>query len=515
VFGTLNPHRCTLADDEYHHYRTYYCGLCQSLGRSAGPLARAALSRDAVLLAIVADGLAEEPSAPDRCRCPIMPLARRDSRSPDSAAMGFASGMQLLLGDQKLADRAMDGRRSAKLARRVVAGPVARARTTLVEMGIPVDRLEGFEERQAAVERCETVTPRAAAEPTAEALALVFGSIADLPTSSPEARTAEARDDLRDLGRALGRAIYLIDALEDLERDRRRGEFNPCLISGPDGVAISRPRLRSCCRILDEDLALLRERVDRLPWRRNRTLVDNILADRLRSTAARAAAEARAVACPGAPRPAPRAVSGPIWVRAAAAITVAAIAVAGWAPSAAAAVGGARRGLLGWLARVVVGAAGALGNRLDPQADGKTGGGSRRRSRRKDEDEDEDTGPGKDEAADGGGEEVEGQGSGEPAEAAGSGADEVPEGDGTGGGADGVSPGESFGDLCDACGESCNCCGSCGDSCSGMCNDCGSCDKVCEGWCDSCCDECCDCDQCCNECGGCDQCCDGCNDCNC
>lgn len=518
MFGTLNPHRCTLADEDHRHYRTYYCGLCQSLGRTTGPLGRAALSRDAVFLAIVADGLADEATAPDRCRCPMMPLARRASRSPDSTAMGFASGMQLLLGDQKLADRAMEGRRTAALARRWVAGPVGRARADLVAMGIPVDRLEGFEERQAAVERQGAVSPRSAAAPTADALALVFESIADLPSSSAETRTAEAREDLRALGRALGRAIYLIDALEDLERDRRRGDFNPCLVPGADGTVISRPRLRACCRSLDEDLARIRELVGRLPWRRNRPLVDNILADRLPTTASRAAAEARAVACPGAPRPARARATGPVWARAAAAMTVAALALFGWAPTAAAWVAGGRRGLFQAFARVVAGATGALRGGLDPQAGGKTGGGGTRRSSGE-PDEDEATDQGKESSDEPDGGEVAGQGSGEPAEGADTGGDEAPEGGG-GGTGDGTGeavegPGDSLGDLCDSCGDSCNCCGSCGDSCTGMCNDCGSCDKVCEGWCDSCCDECCDCEQCCDECGGCDSCCDGCNDCNC
>ncbi len=512
MFGTLSPHRCTLSTDAHRRYRSYYCGLCQSLGRSAGPLARVALSRDAVFLAIVADGLVDEPSAADSCRCPLVPLRRLPTRSADAVSMGFASGMQLLLGDQKLADRALEGRRSAALVRRLVAGPVGRARENLVRLGIPVDRLEGFEVRQAAVEDSGEVSPRRAAAPTAEALGLVFGSIGALPSAGEDLRTPEVRASLDGLGRALGRAIYLIDALEDLERDRRRGEFNPCLTRGQDGPVVSRPRVRTCCRILDEDLARIRELVDRLPWRRNRPLVDNILLDRLPSTASRAADLARSVACPGSPRPAAAPATGPVWARAAAALTVAAMTLFGWAPSAAAFVTHGRRGIFQGVARLVAGVAGALRGGPDLRAGGKTGSGSTRRSG-SGEEGDEGTGTGDGEAPEAAEEEqeVEGRDPGEGAGGTGGDGDEVPVGDGGEGGEAGDGAGEAIQDPCDSCGSCGDACGGCGDSCSGICDDCGSCDAGCE----RCCEDCCDCEQCCNECGGCDSCCDGCNDCNC
>ena len=113
MFGTLKPHTCRLGCDRKHEYATFYCGLCKSLGDNFGTLTRALLNYDAVFLALVADALMDVEAAPDRCRCPILPVTFRPTVRPDSTAMRYAAAMQMLLSDQWLADRAADGKRAA------------------------------------------------------------------------------------------------------------------------------------------------------------------------------------------------------------------------------------------------------------------------------------------------------------------------------------------------------------------------------------------------------------------
>ena len=99
-----------------------------------------------------------------------------------------------------------------------------------------------------------------------------------------------ARGTLRRLGRAIGRVIYLTDALEDLRRDFLRGEFNPCLahrrVHGR--LMPSSTRVRAARRLLGRELAALPRLLGRLPLRRHRDLLHNILCDQLRGRALRA-----------------------------------------------------------------------------------------------------------------------------------------------------------------------------------------------------------------------------------
>ncbi len=298
MFGTLKPHACHLGCAGRQAYETFYCGLCKSLGDHYGTPSRALLSYDAVFLALVADGLAGEGAARDRCRCPILPIAFRPTVRPDSPAMRYAAAVQMLLADQWLADRAMDGRRLAHAARPLFAGKVARAKQILAELGVSLDDLDGFEDRQARREVPGETAPREAAEPSADALARVFERMAGLPGACEGARSEEGRAALAAFGRHLGSAIYLIDALDDLEKDHREGAFNPCLgrARRGGGMRVVWARVEAAWSLLHDDLAALADLVEALPFRRHRDLVRSVVAVELPRSARAAAQRAHAYA---------------------------------------------------------------------------------------------------------------------------------------------------------------------------------------------------------------------------
>lgn len=291
MFGTLKPHACRLGCAGRREYERFYCGLCKSLGDGFGQLSRALVSYDAVFLALVADGLVAEGAEPDRCRCPLLPVTFRPTVRPDSPAMRYAAAMTMLLSDQWLADRAMDGKRSAKAARPLLAGRVEAAHAILGELGISLADLDGFEEQQARTEVRGRTGPRDAAEPTASALARVFERMVLLPGVPEEARVDGTRKALAAFGRRLGSAIYLIDALDDLEKDHRGGAFNPCL--DPRGE-VSWDRVEEAWALLRDDLAVLDDLSTTLPLRRHRDLVHEVVVVELRRQAQAAARRAHA-----------------------------------------------------------------------------------------------------------------------------------------------------------------------------------------------------------------------------
>lgn len=298
MFGTLKPHTCGLGCDQKHAYATFYCGLCKSLGDHYGTLTRAMLTYDAVFLALVADGLMTTQAAPDRCRCPILPISFRPTVKPDSPAMRYASAMQILLCDQWLADRAEGGKRAAKAARPLLSTRVEVARTTLGELGISLAELDGFEQTQTRCEAIGVTDAREAAEPTRGALEIVFRRMALLPGVTERAQTDEARDALAAFGRHLGGAIYLIDALDDLEKDHKSRSFNPCLTWARRGdrLRVAWERIEATWSLLCEDLAALDELANTLPLLRHRDLVRSVVAGELRTTARAAAMKAHAYA---------------------------------------------------------------------------------------------------------------------------------------------------------------------------------------------------------------------------
>ncbi|AKT41935.1 DUF5685 family protein [Chondromyces crocatus] len=317
MFGTLRPHGCGLRAEDREAYGRLYCGLCKSLGDGYGTPSRALVSFDAVFLALLVDGLLDEAAAPDRCRCPLVPVVHRETVRPDSVPMRFAAAVELLLADQWLADRATDARggtkrRLAILGRPLLASRVARAREELAALGVLPRGVEGFEARQAQHEVLGESDPEEAARPTAEVLGDLFGRLADLPGAPPSLRAPATVRDLQTLGRALGGIIYWIDALEDVRKDARRGEFNPFLVvdggeKGTEragvGLRISGARVERGVRRLRAALVEAERIVARLPLRRHRKVVASVVSVELSTSARRAIQQARAWVAEEAPRP--------------------------------------------------------------------------------------------------------------------------------------------------------------------------------------------------------------------
>jgi hypothetical protein len=294
MFGTLRPHRCTLDPISEQDHRAFYCGLCHGLAAQHGQASRVMVGRDAVFVAVVVDGLLPGETGMEPRRCPMVPIRRREVAAARGVATRYAVAVQALLADQWLADRAADGGRVAGAGRAVLSRTTARARADLDHLGVPLSRLEGFEQRQLDVERPGVTRPAEAAGPTADALGWVFAGIADLPGANLD----RWRVHLRGLGRSLGRVIYLADALDDLRSDLLRGRFNPCLVGGDEGFTISRRRVSDAEALLRTELEALDAGIAALPWQRHRALVDNVLGDRLRRDSLASARRARRWASP-------------------------------------------------------------------------------------------------------------------------------------------------------------------------------------------------------------------------
>jgi hypothetical protein len=293
MFGTLKPQNCSLDEPGKEGYARFYCGLCKTLGDSYDTPTRGLLSHDAVFLALLADGLIDEAGEESSCRCPLLPVVHRPTIAPSSAGLRYAAGVQMLLADQLLADRAMDGRRLYQTARSLLGGRVRKARGLLAGLGVDLASLEGFERRQAGCEIKGETPAEQAAEPTAAALGLVFAGLVELPGAGFKLRSGASRRSLAALGRAVGRVIYLVDALEDLRKDLLDRAFNPCLRESPAGPAIDPERVDHCIQLLRSDLAEMRRSLGELPFRRHRRLVENILLGQLGGQASAAMRSAR------------------------------------------------------------------------------------------------------------------------------------------------------------------------------------------------------------------------------
>jgi uncharacterized MAPEG superfamily protein len=238
LFGYLKPYRPELKIREAETYKAVYCGLCHELGKSFGPFARLTLSYDFAFLSLVGMSIRQEGEACfGKCRCIAHPVRKQACCLPGKVQT-FSAAAAMVLFYYKirddLADRGFRKRLRAflllpyaKFVRKralAVCGQASEVDAAAVRMTEAQQKLEA--------EGCSSVDR--AAEPTAAFLSAVLGTF----LSGDETQAVV----LRRFGYLLGRYIYLCDALDDLEDDRKAGNYNPFLCAEDSADAAERAK---------------------------------------------------------------------------------------------------------------------------------------------------------------------------------------------------------------------------------------------------------------------------------
>lgn len=251
MFGYVKPYNQELRVRELEEYKAVYCGLCKQLGRSFGVFARFTLSYDFAFLAMLKTALDSEicPET-ERCACIAHPFCKR-IRVRENAAMQMAARAAMISVYYKL----LDDREDEGFFRRIGAALLlpfakrARRKALAFADGAAADEAAAkMSAAQAQLEAEKCQIPDAAAEPTANFLAAVLKNCS---------ATAEQAAVLERFGYLLGRYVYLCDALDDLEDDRRWGRYNPFLYAGGEAAIAAKNALFLTTAELSDDFDLL------------------------------------------------------------------------------------------------------------------------------------------------------------------------------------------------------------------------------------------------------------------
>ncbi len=219
MFGYVVADLSALTEDQKRRYRGCYCGLCRALGRRHGALSRLTLNYDMTFLVMLLTSMYEPEETNAKNRCLVHPLRPREwwrSRFTD-----YAADMTVALAYHNALDDWTDDRSLVSLAE----ARCLRRRYRAVQREHP--------EQCAAIERClaELSALEKANSPDADAAAASFGALMGA-LFSPEP-DAVWQPHFRRFGDALGRFVYMMDAVMDAERDEKRGSYNPLLRLDP------------------------------------------------------------------------------------------------------------------------------------------------------------------------------------------------------------------------------------------------------------------------------------------
>ena len=213
MFGYIAPDLARLKEEQRRHYRSFYCGLCQSLKSRFGQAARVSLSNDMAFLAMLLSSLYEPDASETVSRCAVHPL--RPHSLVSSSMIDYAADMNVLLFYLKCRDRRLDeegpaGKAGEKVFRKMAS--VVRSRWTQ-----QAARAEDALNRLWEGEKASDPDPDLLCNLSGEMLGACF---------VPEPSDIWAPQ-LYAVGEGLGRFVYWMDAWEDYDADIRAGRFNP------------------------------------------------------------------------------------------------------------------------------------------------------------------------------------------------------------------------------------------------------------------------------------------------
>ena len=204
---------------EYQYYRALYCGLCHRMGKCTGNCSRMTLSYDFVFLAAVRLSLTGEKPTINKQRCLLHPLRPRPT-AQTCEALDYCADASALLVYHKLLDDLHD-ETGLKKARALLMRPFLSVAFRRAKWRHPKlnDAIATYLKRLSDMEN--EPTEFLGADTLAEQFGLLMGEVFAEGLESSDARIAA------NMGRAVGHWIYLVDAADDFDEDRKRNRFNP------------------------------------------------------------------------------------------------------------------------------------------------------------------------------------------------------------------------------------------------------------------------------------------------
>lgn len=212
MFGYVTANCRALTQQQLARYRGCYCGLCRALNEKYGFSGRMTVSYDMTFLIMLLASLYEAQESSALCRCPTHPIKPQSSWA--CSWTDYGADLAVLLAWHNADDSVRDGHK--------LVGASLRAMLNRAYAKACRARPEESALIAAAMEKLVAVENSASAD--TDAAAKVFG---DMLGSLFAVTDDRWNDQLHRLGDYLGRFIYMADAVCDLKKDLKSGDYNP------------------------------------------------------------------------------------------------------------------------------------------------------------------------------------------------------------------------------------------------------------------------------------------------
>ena len=268
MFGYVTPDKPYLTLRDFALYRSVYCGICCSLKKNYGQISRLATTYDAVFLSLLLHNYLDSDYAIEKKRCILHPIKKRTIAQPNEID-DVVCAFNLLLMYHKIGDDVEDEHKfRSKAARTAFGRAYKKAKKTYPEMDEIIRRqyatMSALEQ-----ENCDSI------DRVADPFSVMLAEMTRLVLKE------KFTQDIYDFCYNVGKWIYLIDALDDIDEDFKRGGYNPYLAKFDDYISREQfinTHKQEISYYLNSAIAVINDKIRKIPFAFNIDLLMNITA---------------------------------------------------------------------------------------------------------------------------------------------------------------------------------------------------------------------------------------------
>lgn len=260
MFGYVHILKEELKVKEYNVFRAYYCGLCKTLKKEYGFFARLGLNYDSVFLALLLSSITGDAVTCCGERCIANPVSKRPVIQTERC-LSYSAGVMLILACLKIEDNIRDEKSIKDMASYIL---LWRTRRKLMKKhGTLYQECKSYIRTLSALEQksCDSI----------DEVAHTFAELTEKLFVPDFIKDDTTKRILGHMGYLLGRFIYMLDAYEDVDKDKKKQCYNPYSVSN------AKPTAESFISSMTFTLSTLANDYELLHIKCNKSILDNII----------------------------------------------------------------------------------------------------------------------------------------------------------------------------------------------------------------------------------------------
>ncbi len=265
MFGYIRTDQPYLYIKDQTLYNAMYCGLCKAIGKTCGQSARFALSYDLTFFSVLMHNISGTDVKVEKQHCATHFIGKRKPMANVDEITEMLGAVNTVLAYYKVCDDIEDENKGG-VKKMMLQKGFKRAKKRYPELErIARENLK----KQAETEKNHVASLDVSADRTATMVAEISNEIL-------KEKKTEFTERLFYL---IGKWIYLIDALDDYDKDIKKKNYNPFyLVYGePSKTELTEKHKEDVEFVFHSLFYDLRETLSHIPMHFNRDLVDNIL----------------------------------------------------------------------------------------------------------------------------------------------------------------------------------------------------------------------------------------------